>query len=211
MLLLAATCVIAALGLIEWSLDPVAFQRALGLPPFEGVRGEVNVVKSIFLHPAQFGWLTTFGALILYANSWLVALGGPSRWQLRSTSAPSSLAGARQSSAHSSAWWSGSPHSSAAGLRAASARPAGSCGRGGLWPGDRPPRRSDATGPRRLLSNHRRQLYPPARPVLSILSEHPDPQLISTIQSADGAVRGGRCGRSRSRAAQRRRRPFGSR
>ena len=66
-LLLLVTGVVALLGLFEW-IDPAAFQRALGLPPFEEVRGEVNVVKSVFLHPAQFGWLTAFGSLILYAR-----------------------------------------------------------------------------------------------------------------------------------------------
>ncbi|HYI67289.1 MAG TPA: hypothetical protein VEW95_10220 [Candidatus Limnocylindrales bacterium] len=66
-LLLIVTGAVAVFGLMEW-IDPSAFQRALGLPPFEEVRGEVNVVKSIFLHPAQFGWLTAFGSLILYAR-----------------------------------------------------------------------------------------------------------------------------------------------
>jgi hypothetical protein len=66
-LVLAAAAAVGLLGLFEW-IDPALFQRTLGLPPFEEVRGEVSVVKSLFLHPAQFGWLTAFASLILYAH-----------------------------------------------------------------------------------------------------------------------------------------------
>lgn len=58
---------ICALGFIEW-LDPAAFQRALGLPAHVEARGEVTVIRSIFLHPALFGWLTAFASLIGYAR-----------------------------------------------------------------------------------------------------------------------------------------------
>lgn len=58
---------IGALGLIEW-LDPAAFQSALGLPLYDQVRGDVPIVKAIFLHPAQYGWLTAFGSLLCCAR-----------------------------------------------------------------------------------------------------------------------------------------------
>lgn len=58
---------IGALGFVEL-LDPVAFQRALGLPPFASERAEVPVVRAIFLHPALYGWLTAFVSLLLYAR-----------------------------------------------------------------------------------------------------------------------------------------------
>ena len=58
---------IGVLGLVEL-VNPAAFQDALNLPPFEGVRGDVSVVRAIFLHPAQFGWITAFGSLLLYAR-----------------------------------------------------------------------------------------------------------------------------------------------
>ena len=58
--------VIGALGFVEW-LNPSAFQSALGLPPFEQSRATVTVIRSIFLHPAQYGWLTAFTSLLLYA------------------------------------------------------------------------------------------------------------------------------------------------
>ena len=66
-LVIGIAAAIGLLGLFEW-IDPVGFQRALGLPAFEEVRGDVAVVKSLFLHPAQFGWLTAFASLILYAR-----------------------------------------------------------------------------------------------------------------------------------------------
>lgn len=65
--LLVVAAVIGLSGFVEW-LDPVAFQSALGLPIYEQARGGVPIVKSVFLHPAQFGWLTAFGSLICYAR-----------------------------------------------------------------------------------------------------------------------------------------------
>lgn len=66
-----ATLMIAAivclLGFVEW-LDPPAFQAALGLPTFDRARGDVPIIKSLFLHPAQFGWLTAYGSLLCYAR-----------------------------------------------------------------------------------------------------------------------------------------------
>ena len=58
--------VIGALGFIEF-LNPAAFQAALGLPPFDQTRASVTVIRAIFLHPAQYGWLTAFTSLMLYA------------------------------------------------------------------------------------------------------------------------------------------------
>ena len=69
--------VIGVLGLVEW-LDPVAFQRALGLPIFDQARAEVPIIRSIFLHPALYGWLTAFGSLLCYARF----LTHGSRWSL---------------------------------------------------------------------------------------------------------------------------------
>lgn len=64
MLIMAGT--IGALGVVEW-LDQGAFQSALGLPLNEQVRGDVPVIRSIFLHPAQFGWITAYASLLCYA------------------------------------------------------------------------------------------------------------------------------------------------
>lgn len=58
---------IGVMGLIEW-INPAAFQTALGLPLYDQARGEVPIVKAIFLHPAQYGWLTAFGSLLCYAR-----------------------------------------------------------------------------------------------------------------------------------------------
>ena len=58
---------ICALGFVEW-FDPAAFQGALGLPVRVEARGEVTVIRSIFLHPALFGWLTAFASLLGYAR-----------------------------------------------------------------------------------------------------------------------------------------------
>ncbi|MGH2483038.1 MAG: hypothetical protein ACRDE9_01105, partial [Candidatus Limnocylindria bacterium] len=65
--LLAAAAVILTLGFAEF-LNPVLFQQALGLQPFHEVRGGIAVVKSVFVHPALFGWFTAFVSLFLYAR-----------------------------------------------------------------------------------------------------------------------------------------------
>jgi hypothetical protein len=59
--------IVSMLGFAEW-LDPAAFQDALGLPPYEQSRADVPIIKSVFLHPAQFGWLTAYGSLLCYAR-----------------------------------------------------------------------------------------------------------------------------------------------
>jgi hypothetical protein len=67
-LLIIGVCVLlGVLGLVEF-LNPSAFQQAFGLPSDESTRGDVTVVRSLFLHPAQYGWLTAFAALFLYAR-----------------------------------------------------------------------------------------------------------------------------------------------
>ena len=65
-MLLAAAAVLL-LGLVE-AMDPVRFRETIGLPPFEEQRGEIAVLKSVFLHPAIFGWFTAFASLFLYAR-----------------------------------------------------------------------------------------------------------------------------------------------
>ena len=78
--ILVAASVILVLGFIEF-IDPAAFQSALGLPSFSLQRGELPVVKSIFLHPALYGWLPAYISLFLYARFavvrswWALALG----------------------------------------------------------------------------------------------------------------------------------------
>jgi hypothetical protein len=64
--LLVVAIVLTALGLVEF-VNPAAFQRALHLPPFTSVRGELTVIRSIFLHPALLAWFSVFAALFLYA------------------------------------------------------------------------------------------------------------------------------------------------
>jgi hypothetical protein len=59
--------VIAAIGLAEF-VAPTAVQEALRLPVRDQQRGEITVVRSVFLHPALYGWLTAFLSLYLYAR-----------------------------------------------------------------------------------------------------------------------------------------------
>jgi len=54
------------LGFVEF-LDPAAFQRTIGFPVVAEQRGELTVVKSVFIHPALFAWFTAFAGLVLYA------------------------------------------------------------------------------------------------------------------------------------------------
>lgn len=65
--MLAVAGTIGLLGLVEW-LDPATFQRAFGLPTYELSRAEVPIIRSVFLHPALYGWLTAFGSLLCYAR-----------------------------------------------------------------------------------------------------------------------------------------------
>jgi len=67
LVILATGLVIAALGFVELA-NPTAFQNALRLPSFASTRGNLTVVKSIFLHPGLLAWMTVFASLILYAR-----------------------------------------------------------------------------------------------------------------------------------------------
>lgn len=75
-----AAAVIVAIGLVEF-VAPDAVRGILGLPPFEQERGGLTVVKSLFLHPALYGWLAAFVGLFAYARfavlreRWALVLG----------------------------------------------------------------------------------------------------------------------------------------
>ena len=67
------------LGFVEF-LEPSTFQRSIGFPVAAERRGDLNVVKSVFIHPALFAWFTAFAALVLYAyflvyRRWWLLLG----------------------------------------------------------------------------------------------------------------------------------------
>lgn len=55
------------LGFTEF-IDPPRFQEFFRLPPLAEARGEINVTRSVFLHPALYGWLTVSASLFLYAR-----------------------------------------------------------------------------------------------------------------------------------------------
>jgi hypothetical protein len=65
---LGAAGVLLVLGLIE-ALDPAAFQHAMGLPEYAQTRGTLVIIKSLFLHPAVFGWLMVYASLFVFAIS----------------------------------------------------------------------------------------------------------------------------------------------
>ena len=67
LVIVSVALLIAALGFVEL-VSPTGFQRALDLPPFTSIRGDLPVVKSIFLQPALLAWLTVFLRLLLYAR-----------------------------------------------------------------------------------------------------------------------------------------------
>lgn len=64
---LAVGSAVLLLGLIEF-INPVAFQRTLGLHGLVRPRGTLPSIKSLFDHPILFGWFTTFIALYAYAH-----------------------------------------------------------------------------------------------------------------------------------------------
>jgi hypothetical protein len=71
--------VVVGLGLVEM-LRRVDFQTFFGLSEYRRFRGEVLVVKSLFSHPALFGFFSTFAAIFGFAlylttrrRIWLVA------------------------------------------------------------------------------------------------------------------------------------------
>jgi hypothetical protein len=59
--------VVTGLGFLEY-LDPAGFQELFRLPPIVQERGDLTVTRSLFLHPAMYGWLTVFASLFLYAR-----------------------------------------------------------------------------------------------------------------------------------------------
>jgi len=59
--------VIVGLGYVEF-FDPPGFQQFFGLPPLAQDRGEMDVARSLFLHPSLYGWLTVAASLFLYAR-----------------------------------------------------------------------------------------------------------------------------------------------
>ena len=70
---------VVGLGLVEL-LFSSSFQAAFGLNEYRRFRGEYLVVKSLFTHPALFGFISTFAALFAFAyylttrqRRWLVA------------------------------------------------------------------------------------------------------------------------------------------
>ena len=77
---LAAAVILLVLAAWEFT-DPQAFQSLIGLPPYVAQRGGLTVVKSVFDHPAVFGWITVFASLFIYAwviirrTWWLLPLG----------------------------------------------------------------------------------------------------------------------------------------
>jgi hypothetical protein len=66
LVLLTAIGATLVLGFVEL-IAPESFQRAIGFPVVAEQRGALNVVKSVFIHPALFAWFTAFAALVLYA------------------------------------------------------------------------------------------------------------------------------------------------
>jgi hypothetical protein len=58
---------ITLIGLVQF-VNPTWAEQALGLPPTGQARGSINVVGSVFTHPAVYGWLTAFISLFLYAR-----------------------------------------------------------------------------------------------------------------------------------------------
>ena len=58
---------IIGIGLLQF-VAPDAARAIFGLPPFDQQRGSIQVVHSIFTHPALYGWLAVFLSLFLFAR-----------------------------------------------------------------------------------------------------------------------------------------------
>ena len=69
--------VIVAIGVLQF-LAPEFAASTFGLPQFEQRRGSIDVVTSVFTHPAIYGWLTVFLALFVFARGTM----GQGRWAL---------------------------------------------------------------------------------------------------------------------------------
>ena len=65
--ILAVTMLVTAIGAVQL-LSPTVASDILRLPSAGGQRGALDVVSSVFTHPALFGWLTAFASLFLYAR-----------------------------------------------------------------------------------------------------------------------------------------------
>ena len=63
--LVTIAVVLLALGYVEL-VRRADFQAFFGLPPYYQWRGGLTVVKSLFLHPAVFGWITVYAGLFFY-------------------------------------------------------------------------------------------------------------------------------------------------
>ena len=59
--------VIVGIGLAQF-VAPDATASALNLPMVEQQRGDIEVVNSVFTHPALYGWLAAFLSLFFYAR-----------------------------------------------------------------------------------------------------------------------------------------------
>lgn len=58
---------IIGIGLLQFVAPDVA-RGLFGLPPFDQQRGSIQVVNSVFTHPALYGWLAVFLSLFLFAR-----------------------------------------------------------------------------------------------------------------------------------------------
>jgi hypothetical protein len=58
---------IIGIGLVQF-VDPGLARDVFGLPPFVQQRGSIQVVNSLFTHPALYGWLAVFLSLFLFAR-----------------------------------------------------------------------------------------------------------------------------------------------
>ena len=63
----AFSLAIAAIGILQ-AVAPDVAGSIFRLPPLDQQRGAVQVVNSIFGHPALYGWLTVFVSLFLFAR-----------------------------------------------------------------------------------------------------------------------------------------------
>lgn len=67
MAVLGVGLIVLSLGWIEL-INARAFREFLGLNHYPSVRGGIPVVKSLFVHPAPYGFFTAFVALFLFAQ-----------------------------------------------------------------------------------------------------------------------------------------------
>ena len=58
---------IIGIGLLQFVAPDLA-RGLFGLPPFDQQRGSIQVVNSVFTHPALYGWLAVFLSLFLFAR-----------------------------------------------------------------------------------------------------------------------------------------------